>query len=94
MQYAAAGRAAPHFETEARGANTAAPAYAPRLNVPADFDADNFIRNAKVNFLRLQAANGVEIRCRPRRVAVGAQQIDLRRPRDRPEHAAATAETP
>jgi predicted lipid-binding transport protein (Tim44 family) len=57
MQYAAAGRAAPHFETEARGANTAAPAYAPRLNVPADFDADNFIRNAKVNFLRLQAAN-------------------------------------
>ncbi len=56
LQYAAAGRAAPHFETEARGANTAA-AYAPRLNVPADFDADSFIHNAKVNFVRLQAAN-------------------------------------
>lgn len=57
MQYAAAGRTAPHFETETRGANVTAPAYASRLNVPADFDVDHFIRNAKVNFLRLQAAN-------------------------------------
>lgn len=26
-------------------------------NIPADFDADAFVRNAKVNFIRLQAAN-------------------------------------
>jgi predicted lipid-binding transport protein (Tim44 family) len=26
-------------------------------NIPADFDVDGFVRNAKVNFIRLQAAN-------------------------------------
>lgn len=26
-------------------------------NIPADFDAEGFVRNAKVNFIRLQAAN-------------------------------------
>jgi predicted lipid-binding transport protein (Tim44 family) len=26
-------------------------------NIPADFDAEAFVRNAKVNFIRLQAAN-------------------------------------
>ena len=28
-----------------------------RSGVPSDFDADGFVRNAKVNFIRLQAAN-------------------------------------
>lgn len=28
-----------------------------RGNIPADFDVDGFVRNAKVNFIRLQAAN-------------------------------------
>ena len=36
----------------------AAPADAqPAGSIPADFDADAFVRNAKVNFIRLQAAN-------------------------------------
>ena len=26
-------------------------------NIPADFDVDGFVRNAKVNFIRLRAAN-------------------------------------
>jgi len=34
-------------------ANTAAPVG----NIPADFDAEAFVRNAKLNFIRLQAAN-------------------------------------
>ncbi|HEX6736579.1 MAG TPA: Tim44-like domain-containing protein, partial [Azonexus sp.] len=28
-----------------------------RGSIPADFDAEGFVRNAKVNFIRLQAAN-------------------------------------
>lgn len=39
--------------------STAAPATAGGGNIPADFDAEAFVRNAKVNFIRLQAANDV-----------------------------------
>ncbi len=37
-------------------ATAAAPAAAAR-NIPADFDVQGFVRNAKVNYIRLQAAN-------------------------------------
>ncbi|MDD3325752.1 MAG: Tim44-like domain-containing protein [Zoogloea sp.] len=52
------------------GGGTSQPAYAaasspepapadaqPARSIPADFDAEAFVRNAKVNFIRLQAAN-------------------------------------
>lgn len=70
MQYAGAGAnyggqpgnvARPDF-TPAGGSSAFAPA-AEALestgsgNIPADFDAEGFVRNAKVNFIRLQAAN-------------------------------------
>jgi predicted lipid-binding transport protein (Tim44 family) len=35
----------------------AAPAQATASSIPADFDVAGFVRNAKVNFIRLQAAN-------------------------------------
>ena len=38
------------------GAASPAPVAAAR-SIPADFDVPNFVRNAKVNFIRLQAAN-------------------------------------
>ncbi|NHC08513.1 Tim44 domain-containing protein [Azonexus fungiphilus] len=67
MQYAGAGAnyggqpanvARPDF-TPAGGAFTPAaqPTAATGGNIPADFDAEGFVRNAKVNFIRLQAAN-------------------------------------
>ncbi len=66
MQYAAAGAGAegnvarPDF-TPAGGSSytpaAAASAVGNTGNIPADFDADAFARNAKVNFIRLQAAN-------------------------------------
>lgn len=70
MQYAAAGPnmgaqpgnvARPDFQP-AGGASAFTPA-AQALestgsgNIPADFDVEGFVRNAKVNFIRLQAAN-------------------------------------
>lgn len=61
LQYAAAGRdAAPAnrsaFESLMPAAGTSAVGAA-NPSIPADFDADGFVRNAKVNFVRLQAAN-------------------------------------
>lgn len=65
MQYAGAGagNVAPtnftpaRFEsTEVGGGATAATTTA-AANVPADFDVDGFLRQAKLNFIRLQAAN-------------------------------------
>lgn len=62
MQYAGAmpGAAGPaNFspaQFEAAGTGGAA-ASAPVRNIPADFDADGFLRQAKLNFVRLQAAN-------------------------------------
>lgn len=64
LQYAAAGpSAAPQpnrFDAAmpASGIGSAIGAnLAPQRNIPADFDVAGFARNAKVNFLRLQAAN-------------------------------------
>lgn len=66
MQYAGAGaqgdmgRVEPsHFEPAA-AANVGAggtAAMATAANIPADFDAEGFLRQAKLNFIRLQAAN-------------------------------------
>lgn len=61
MQYAGAGAGygqpspPPQDFTPAGGsyASTATPA----VTIPADFDVEGFVRNAKVNFIRLQAAN-------------------------------------
>ncbi|WP_434514770.1 Tim44 domain-containing protein [Dechloromonas sp. ARDL1] len=61
MQYAGAG--APYGSNAAQpeftpaGGSSAAPAAAGMANIPADFDVEGFVRNAKVNFIRLQAAN-------------------------------------
>ncbi|MCK6389987.1 MAG: Tim44-like domain-containing protein [Azonexus sp.] len=63
MQYAGAGNGGgrviqPEF-TPAGSASAAAPLDVPlaAAAIPADFDVDGFVRNAKVNFIRLQAAN-------------------------------------
>jgi predicted lipid-binding transport protein (Tim44 family) len=65
MQYAGAGSPAPanfnpapaQFESATvAGGNTAA-ASAVARNIPADFDVEGFLRQAKLNFVRLQAAN-------------------------------------
>jgi len=62
MQYAGAGAdlprarpAEPGFSAPLAGGGVAAASA--RGNIPADFDAEGFIRNAKVSFIRLQAAN-------------------------------------
>lgn len=62
MQYAGAGnnfdRPAPSVpDFTPAGSSTAAPAATGTGNIPAGFDVDGFVRNAKVNFIRLQAAN-------------------------------------
>ena len=65
MQYAGAGagNAAPanftpaRFESTGVGAGATAAAAASAANIPADFDVDGFLRQAKLNFIRLQAAN-------------------------------------
>ncbi len=68
MQYAGAGatnapgNVAPtnftpaQFESSGVGAGATAAA-APARNIPADFDVEGFLRQAKLNFVRLQAAN-------------------------------------
>ncbi len=57
MQYAGAGygNPPPAQDFQPMGGSAAAPVAA--ANIPADFDAAGFVRNAKVNFIRLQAAN-------------------------------------
>jgi len=60
MQYAGAGYGGaqpprPEFTPAGGGATHASAANTG--SIPADFDADGFVRNAKVNFIRLQAAN-------------------------------------
>ncbi|MBK7417221.1 MAG: Tim44 domain-containing protein [Dechloromonas sp.] len=68
LQYAGAGAGANHFERNAPSTPDFTPAggtsYAPAAaaqggngSIPADFDSAGFVRNAKVNFIRLQAAN-------------------------------------
>ncbi|WP_412478267.1 Tim44 domain-containing protein [Azonexus sp. IMCC34839] len=59
MQYAGAGAGygnpPPAQNYQPMGGSAAAPVAV--ANIPADFDAEGFVRNAKVNFIRLQAAN-------------------------------------
>ncbi len=63
MQYANAGAGyggnAPQPDFIPAGGSSYAPAAnaASSGNIPAGFDVDGFVRNAKVNFIRLQAAN-------------------------------------
>ena len=65
MQYAGAGagNAAPadftpaRFEGSGTGGGSTAAATASAANIPADFDVEGFLRQAKLNFIRLQAAN-------------------------------------
>ncbi|NJD35891.1 MAG: Tim44 domain-containing protein [Betaproteobacteria bacterium] len=63
MQYAGAspGNAAPTNFTpaqfEAAGTGAGATATSAARNIPADFDVEGFLRQAKLNFVRLQAAN-------------------------------------
>ena len=68
MQYAGAGAdfgrnvpSTPDFTPAGGGGGVAAPVTTPVQGgsgfVPADFDSAGFVRNAKVNFIRLQAAN-------------------------------------
>jgi predicted lipid-binding transport protein (Tim44 family) len=65
MQYAGAGsgNAAPadftpaRFEGSGAGGGATASATASAANIPADFDVEGFLRQAKLNFIRLQAAN-------------------------------------
>jgi predicted lipid-binding transport protein (Tim44 family) len=62
MQYAGAGAnyghqaATPDF-IPAAGGSSVAPVTGNGGNIPAGFDVEGFVRNAKVNFIRLQAAN-------------------------------------
>jgi len=65
MQYAGAGSAAPANFTPARfegsgvpgGTHSAGAGATVAANVPAGFDVEGFLRQAKLNFVRLQAAN-------------------------------------
>jgi predicted lipid-binding transport protein (Tim44 family) len=60
MQYAGnnyGGDAGSRIAPEYSAGGSSAAAASPAGNIPADFDAEGFLRNAKVNFLRLQAAN-------------------------------------
>lgn len=65
MQYAPAGMSpAPDAPVQEYGASTPVsgsaapqPVTTQGSRFPADFDAEGFVRNAKINFLRLQAAN-------------------------------------
>ncbi|MDK9724164.1 MAG: transporter [Sterolibacteriaceae bacterium MAG5] len=52
-----AGPAPAHFEPASMPAGGAAAPAASGGNIPADFDVAGFVRNAKANFIRLQAAN-------------------------------------
>lgn len=62
MQYAGSGAGGgmtpmPMEPTPMPASSSASSAPASHATLPADFDADGFVRQAKVNFLRLQAAN-------------------------------------
>ena len=45
------------YSAPAAGGVAGVAANEPASTIPADFDVDGFVRNAKVNFIRLQAAN-------------------------------------
>ena len=56
LQYAG-GPAPASYEPVASAPGSAAASPAATINVPADFDVDGFLRQAKLNFVRLQAAH-------------------------------------
>ncbi|MEW6165798.1 MAG: Tim44-like domain-containing protein [Pseudomonadota bacterium] len=55
VQYAGAGAPMPFDAGKVSAGGTAAPQ--PAARIPAGFDAEGFLRQAKLNFIRLQAAN-------------------------------------
>jgi predicted lipid-binding transport protein (Tim44 family) len=57
LQYAGAGNTPAPMQFEAPAAGSTAPAAATTGSIPAGFDVDGFLRQAKLNFVRLQAAN-------------------------------------
>jgi predicted lipid-binding transport protein (Tim44 family) len=57
VQYAGAGRTPARFEPAAFEAATPVAGSAAASAVPADFDSEGFLRQAKLNFVRMQAAN-------------------------------------
>lgn len=57
LQYAGAGNAPAPMRFEAPPAGSGAAAPAATGSIPAGFDVDGFLRQAKLNFVRLQAAN-------------------------------------
>ena len=57
MRKKAAATQGGHGELQYAGAAPAAANTGNGNHIPADFDIDGFVRNAKVNFIRLQAAN-------------------------------------
>jgi len=59
LQYAGGPAGKGAFQAPVTGGSTASANGSSRahINGPADFDAESFVRNAKLNFLRLQAAN-------------------------------------
>ena len=63
LQYAAAGAGSStptrRLDEPLLPASSAAAATEMASRIPADFDAEGFVRNAKVSFIRLQAANDV-----------------------------------
>jgi predicted lipid-binding transport protein (Tim44 family) len=56
VEYAGVGAPA-RFEPAAQMGSGAVPIETAAINVPAGFDVDGFLRNAKLNYVRLQAAN-------------------------------------
>jgi predicted lipid-binding transport protein (Tim44 family) len=57
MQYAGAGYDAQPRTPDFQPVGSAAAPVTSTANIPAGFDVAGFVRNAKVNFIRLQAAN-------------------------------------
>lgn len=57
MQYAGAGHASAAPSPVEHGGGAFAGGVQPASRIPADFDAEGFVRVAKLNFVRLQAAN-------------------------------------
>lgn len=57
MQYAGVGDASAAPPVAEHGGGASAGSVLPASRIPADFDAEGFLRVAKLNFVRLQAAN-------------------------------------
>ena len=57
MQYASAGQNPPPAPSSEHAGGAFSASVPPVSHIPADFDAEGFVRVAKLNFVRLQAAN-------------------------------------